>query len=207
MWYPATAGEDLKPQGVGSLDQIDGNHMREALRVACQRALDTTETLQSNIERLSWRARDRSQTHSRTCSQTHSQSHSRSHSRSRSRSCSRACSQSHPQSSSQSRQPRSPDRPPPGRRVTFREPEVEPNSEGSVGGLPIRTLCFGCGDMARVTSPTIGHNNMVVRAQGHSGSEGLAKTCSQDSSPSICLKLGWELPGTRIHCASHHQMP
>ena len=84
------------------------------------------------LKRLSWRAKDRSQTHSRTHSQTHSQSHSRSHSRSRSRSHIRAHSQSHPQSGSQSRQPRLPDRPLPGRKVTFREPEVELKCEGSV---------------------------------------------------------------------------
>ena len=54
-----------------------------------------------------------------------------------SRSCSRACSQSHPQSGSQSRWPRSPSRPPSWRRVTFREPKVEPNSEvGAEDYLP-----------------------------------------------------------------------
>ena len=80
--------------------------------------------------------RDWSWTCSRTHSQTCSWSHSRSHSRSRSRSHSRAHSQSHPwsgsQSSSQSRQPRSPNGPLPGRRVTFREPEVRLNFKGSV---------------------------------------------------------------------------
>ena len=96
--------------------------------MACQRVLDTAKALQGNIERLSWRVRDRSQTHSRTYSQTCSQSHRRSHSRSRSRSHSRACSQSCPQS----RQPRSPSGPLPGKRVTFREPEVRSNFDGSV---------------------------------------------------------------------------
>ena len=62
---------------------------KEALRVAHQRALDTTEALQSNIERLSWRGRERSWTRSITCSRTHSRSWSRSHSRSRSQS--RSC--------------------------------------------------------------------------------------------------------------------
>ena len=33
---------------------------KEALRMACQRALDTTEALQGDIERLSWRTRGRS---------------------------------------------------------------------------------------------------------------------------------------------------
>ena len=96
----------------------------EALRVAHQRALDTTKALQGDIERLGWRNRDRSQTHSRT--------HSRSHSRSRSRSCSRAYSQSCPQSNSQSRQLQSPDGPPPGKRVTFREPVAGPSLERNV---------------------------------------------------------------------------
>ena len=69
---------------------------------------------------------------SQTHSQTHSQSCSRSCSRSRGRSCHRAHSQSCPQSGSQSRWPRSPSGPPPWRRVTFREPEVELNSEESM---------------------------------------------------------------------------
>ena len=37
----------------------------EALRVACQKALDIAEALQNDIERLSWINRGRSQTHSR----------------------------------------------------------------------------------------------------------------------------------------------
>ena len=72
--------------------------------------------------------RGTSRTHSRTCSRTHS----RSRSRSRRRSHSRTCSQSHDQSDSWSRCPRSPTGPPPGRRVTFRELEVEPNFKGGV---------------------------------------------------------------------------
>ena len=130
--YPATAGEDLKPQEEWWSRPNIWEPYEEALRVAHQRALDTAKALQGNIERLSQRARDRSWICSRTHSWTHSWSHSRSHSSSRSRSCSRAHGQSHPQSSSQSRWPRSPDGSLPGRRVTFREPEVELNSEGSV---------------------------------------------------------------------------
>ena len=125
--YPATTGEDPKPQEEWGSRPNRWEPYEEALRAACQRALDTTETLQGDIERLSQRVRDRWQTRSQTCSQ----SHSKSHSRSRSRSHSRAHSQSHPQSGSQSRRPRSPNGPLPGRRVTFREPEVEPNSEVS----------------------------------------------------------------------------
>ena len=128
----ATAGEDIEPQEGWQFRPNRWGPYEEALRVVCQRALDTAEALQGDIERLSQRARDRSQTCSRTHSKTHSQSHSRSLSRIRSRSCSRTHSQSHPWSSSQSRQPRSPNGPLPGRRVTFREPEVRPNFKGSV---------------------------------------------------------------------------
>ena len=130
--YPATTGEDLEPQEEWQPRQNRQEPYKEALRAACQRVLDTAKALQGDIERLSQRTRDMSWTHSGTCSQTHSQSCSRSCSRSRSRSCSRACSQSCPQSGSQSRWPRSPDGPLPGRWVTFRETEVEPNSKGSV---------------------------------------------------------------------------
>ena len=124
--YPATTGEDSKPQEEWWPRLNRWDPYEEALRVGHQRALDTAKALQGDIEKLSQRTRGRSW----TCSQ--SQSHSRSHSRSRSRSCNRAHSQSQPQSGSQSRWPRSPDGPPPGRRVTIREPVVEPNSEGNV---------------------------------------------------------------------------
>ena len=62
----------------------------EALRAACQRALDTTEALRGNIERLSQRTRVTSQTHSRSQSRSHTRSRNRSCTRSRSRSHSRA---------------------------------------------------------------------------------------------------------------------
>ena len=130
--YWAAAGGDPEPWEGWWSSPNRQDFYEEALRAACQRALDTAKALQSNIERLSWRARDRSWTHTRTHSQTHSQSCSRSHSRSRSRSHSRAHSQSRPQSGSLSRQPRSPNGPPPGRRVTFRESEVRLNFKGSV---------------------------------------------------------------------------
>ena len=73
----------------------------EALREAHQRALDTAEALKSNIERLSQRGKERSQTHSKTCSwsRSHSRRRSCSGSRSQSRSHSRACSQNHSQGS------------------------------------------------------------------------------------------------------------
>ena len=100
--------------------------------MACQRTLDTAKVLQGDIERLSQRLKGTSQTHSWTCSRSCNRSCTRSRRKSWSRSCSRAHSQSHPWSDSQSRQPRSPSRPPPGRRVTFREPEVELNSKVGV---------------------------------------------------------------------------
>ena len=89
--YPAATREGLELEEEWWPRPNRWEPYKEALRVAHQRALDTTEALQGDIERLSWRTRGKSWTHSQTCSQ----SHSRSHSRSRSRSCSRAHSQSH----------------------------------------------------------------------------------------------------------------
>ena len=129
--YSASARGDMEPREGWQSRPIRWESYEEALRAAHQRVLDTANALQDNIERLSQRGRNRSWTCSRTHSQTCSHRCSRSHSRSRSRSCSRAHSQSCPQSSSQSRQPRSPNGPLPGRRVTFREPEVRPNFKGS----------------------------------------------------------------------------
>ena len=127
--YPATTGEGSEPEE--EQPRLHRWEMyEEALRVACKRVLDTAEAHQGDMERLSWRTRDRSW----TCSWTHSWSCSRSHSRSRIRSHSRACSQSHSWNSSQSRQPWSPDGPPCGRSLTFREPVEDPNSEGNVEG-------------------------------------------------------------------------
>ena len=88
----------------------------EALRVAHQKVLDTTEALQNDIERLSRINRGRSW----TCSQTHS--------RNRSRSCSRTQSQSHSWNSSQSRQPWSPEKPPTKDKGDFWEPIAELSS-------------------------------------------------------------------------------
>ena len=104
--YPATAKETWGP--------VDKHHSRprrrdlyeEALwevRVACQRALEVAEVLKRDIERLSQGKRD--------APWTHSYSHSRS------------CPQSH----SLDRQPRSPSRSCQMRRVTFQDPEVEPD--------------------------------------------------------------------------------
>ena len=122
--YPATTREDSESDEEWQPSRWEP--YEEALRAACQRVLDTTKVLWGNIERLNWRTRRASQTHSRS----HSKSHTRRRGRRWTQSHSRAHSQSHPHSGSQSRQPRSPSGPPPVRRVTFREPEVEPNSRG-----------------------------------------------------------------------------
>ena len=98
----------------------------EVLRAAHQKALETAEVLQGDLKRLNQGMRDTPQTHSGSCSRSHTWRRGRSQSRSHGR----ACSQSHPRCGSQSRQPRSPGWPPSGRRVTFREPEVEPNPDG-----------------------------------------------------------------------------
>ena len=114
--YPATTGEDPESEEEWLPRPNRRESYEEALRAACQRVLDTAEVLQGDIKRLSWGMRDTSQTCSRNCSRSDSRAHS----------------QSRPWSSSQSRQPRSPSRPPPWRRLTFREPEVELNSKGGV---------------------------------------------------------------------------
>ena len=101
----------------------------EALRVVHQRALDTTEALMSNIKRISRQRRGRSQSHSRNCSQSRNHSRNCSQSRSWSRGHSRAWSQHHSQGDPQNVHPMSLEGPPPGRRVTFRNPEVETSSK------------------------------------------------------------------------------
>ena len=126
--YPTTTVEDMEQEEEQQPRPSRWELHEEALRAAHQRVLDTAEALQSDIERLSWRSRGRSQTRSQTCTR----SSSRSCSRSRSRSCSRAWSQSHPWNSSQSRQPRSPEGPLPRRRLTFREPVAELSSGRNV---------------------------------------------------------------------------
>ena len=126
--YPATTGEGSESEEEQQPRPNRQEPYEEALKMACQRALYTAKALQGDIERLSRRTRGRSWTPSWTCSQ----SCNRNHSRSRSRSHSRAHSQSHSQNGSQSRQPWSPDGPSPGRRVSFREPVAETNSEGNV---------------------------------------------------------------------------
>ena len=84
----------------------------------------------SDIKRISRQRRGRSWSHSRNCSQSRSHSRNCSQSRSQSRGCSRAQSQHCSQGNLQNVCPVSPERPPPGRRVTFRNPEVETSSKG-----------------------------------------------------------------------------
>ena len=54
----------MEPQDKEQVRLNQQGSYEEALRVAHQRALDTTKALKSDIERLSQRRRDRSQTHS-----------------------------------------------------------------------------------------------------------------------------------------------
>ena len=181
--YPATTREDPESEEEWLPKPNRRESYEEALRTAHQRMLDTAKVLQGNIKRLSWRMRDTSWTHSRS----YSRSHARSRGRSQSRSHSRAHSQSHPQSM----WPRSPSGPLPGRRVTFREPEVEPTLK-EVWGLPTRTSCFRHGDMAWVAGLPAEHPSMVVRAHRHSRGEGPVKTCLQDSGLLLYpWSIGW----------------
>ena len=123
--YPATTREGQESKEEWPPIPNRRESYEEVLRVACQRALETAEVLRGDIWRLSWGMRDTPQTCSRSCSRSHAQRRGRS----LSRNSGRDHSQSHPRSGSQSSWPRSPSRPPSGRRVTFREPKVELNSE------------------------------------------------------------------------------
>ena len=76
---------DQEPQEEEQVRPNQWGSYKEALRAACQRALDTMESLKSDIERLSQRRRDRSQTRSQNCSQSRSHSRTRIPSRSHSR--------------------------------------------------------------------------------------------------------------------------
>ena len=114
--YPATAEETQGPAGRHRSRPRRRGSYEEALwevREACQRVLEATKMLKSDIERQSQGMRDAPQTSS--CS--HSRSHSRGHSKSHSRSCLQSC--------SLERQLMSPSSSQQGRRVTFQEQEVE----------------------------------------------------------------------------------
>ena len=67
----------------------------------------------------------------------------------------------------------SPGRPPPGRRVTFREPEVELNSEGvCVEDYLPEPPVSDVETWLEWQACQIEHTSMVVRAYSHSGGEG-----------------------------------
>ena len=55
--YPATTGEDPESEEEWWPKPNGHEPYEEALRMACQRALDTAEVLQGNIKRLSQRTR------------------------------------------------------------------------------------------------------------------------------------------------------
>ena len=58
--YPATTAEGTEQEEEQQPKPSRWEPYEEALRAAHQRVLDTTEALQSDIERLSWRSRGRS---------------------------------------------------------------------------------------------------------------------------------------------------
>ena len=57
--HPATSTEDTGQEEEQQHRSRRQEPYEEALRVACQRVLDTAEALQGDIERLSWRDRGR----------------------------------------------------------------------------------------------------------------------------------------------------
>ena len=75
--YPTTTTEGMEQEEEQQPRLNRWEPYEEALRAACQKALDTAKALQSDIERLSWRNRGRSQTRLWTCSRSRSRSHSR----------------------------------------------------------------------------------------------------------------------------------
>ena len=127
--YPTTVGEAQGPMD-GCLSRLSRRQSyEEAIRAACQRVLETAEVLRSDLKRLSQVMRDvpwtHSRSHSRSCSRNCIGSHGRSHSR------------SHPWRCDFNRWLRSPSRSWQGRRVTFWEPEVEPDPEEGEENYPL----------------------------------------------------------------------
>ena len=106
--YPTAAEETQGPaSGHGSRPRRRGSYEEalQEIRAACQRVLEATEVLKSDIERLSWGMRDVPWTCFHSCSRSHSRSH--------------------PWSCSLERWLMAPSSSWQGRRVTFWEPEVE----------------------------------------------------------------------------------
>ena len=103
-WTYSAEAEDLGAQGgewVGS-DQLQS--YEAALWATCQKALETAEALQSDLERLNDECKERSQVCSQSRSQprTQSRNQSRAHSRGQSKGQVRAHSQSCPHTDPQS---------------------------------------------------------------------------------------------------------
>ena len=129
-----TSTEDISPHAGGWVGLGQQESYEAALWVACHRALETTETLWSNLKRLGSERRRRSWAHSqsqsrdwsRACSgnwsRTHSRTQSRTHSRGQSGDHARAHSQSCYHGDLLGVWPRFPDGPLPKRRVSFHNP-------------------------------------------------------------------------------------
>ena len=147
-WASLATSGDLDLQGGEWVRQDWQGSYEVTLQVAHQRALETTEALQSDLKRLHKEQRERSQAHpcswSRSQSRAHPRSWSRTHSRGQSRSYTRANSQSCSLNNLGSVCPWSPNESPPRKRVTFNDSEEEKgpareeagcSTEPSVGDL------------------------------------------------------------------------
>ena len=127
--YPAKA-KDLGAHGGEWVGSDPLQSYEAALWATCQRAFETAEALQGDLERLDDECRGRSPVHSHSRSRPRTQSgsrprtQSRNWSRAHSRGQVRAHSQSHPHTDPQSVQSQSLDKPP-NRRVSFHNPENE----------------------------------------------------------------------------------
>ena len=136
-WASPTTTGGLEPQGGEWVKQDWQGPYEAAPQVACQRVLETTKALQSDLKRLDKKGRERSQAH--TCSWSRSRSRacprnwSRTHSRGWSKSHTRANSQSNSLNNLWNVCPQFPNEPLPRKRVTFNDSEDEkgPTREGA----------------------------------------------------------------------------
>ena len=197
--YSATTGENwgYKNEWVPRLSRRES--YEEALKVACQRKMETDEVLRSDIERLSWGMSDVPWTHSRSCSRCHtrSQSRSRSHSRSHGRGCSQSC----PQSCSWSIWPRSASGSQSRRKVTFQKPEVELDPKGEQEDYPPEPSILDIETWLDLQACPTKYTMLVVGTQSHSRHEGPTKTHPQDLGLLNSQSKEQGLPGTGFHCA------
>ena len=201
--YP-TATRDLGPQG-GEWVRLDWHGSYEvALQVAHQRMLETAKALQSDLERLGYEKRKRSQ--ARSCSQsrslcrTHPRSWSRTCSRGQSRNHARANSQGHSYGDLQDMDPQSPNKPPPRKRMSFYDPEDWKD--------PVRE------EAGFTTEPSIGDLEMWLEFQaGQLGTPmwweelgavpGIGDWCKFAlGHHSIFWRSGWGCPQKGVHCTS-----